>query len=115
MKISKSLLTVFLGCLFSLEAMAFITVIDVYETDGSVTTVSSENEYPIEAMRSKSLMYRGIPSEAEALFLSIAGKKLADGSILESEINEETGTISVIVGANGFFGTEYHYFVIKKS
>lgn len=113
----KYLMSLFVSVLFivSTQASAFITVIDVEEINGQITTITNPSEYTLEQMNTKYLSYRGQAEAAAQLFSDMADK-IAPGLVeVEYEINAETQTIALTVKVQGFVGFDYSYWIIKKS
>jgi len=107
-------LTVVFSFMTSTQAFAFITVIDVHELAGQVTTIQNGSDYSLDQMDKKFLSYRGQPAEAVSLFELIVHNYVPLANV-DAEVNNETGTISATVSVNGYLGFEYFYFIIKQS
>ncbi|MGE0633333.1 MAG: hypothetical protein AB7O96_13050 [Pseudobdellovibrionaceae bacterium] len=103
--------------LFSSQAFAFITVIDVNQANGERLTISNASEHSFGDLDGGfGMSYRGTPSGAIALFQALADKELPQKlTTYEFEVNPTTETVSVIVKVQGFFGETHSYFVIKKT
>jgi len=101
----------------SSSAFAFVTVIDVQERWSSqVVTVTSPQDYSFGKLLGQSASYRGLPGEAAALLKKMAEQELpAQLTSYDLEINEKTGTISLIVSVQGFGGPDHSYFILKRS
>lgn len=104
----------FVSLLITSQAFAFITVIDVQEPTGQMTTIQNSSDYSLGQMNRKFLSYRGQADEAVTLFSSVVQNE-APLAVIDVDINEETGTIATTVAVNGYFGFEYYYYVLKKS
>lgn len=100
----------------SSHAFAFITVIDVTEVAGKVTTIQSPSEYPYENLLNKEIVYRGKAEEAISLFEGVVKLGTPQGlTEIDSEFNASTGTVSVTVRVQGVAGWIYNYWIMKKS
>lgn len=97
------------------QASAFITVIDVEEINGTVTTIVKASDYSLERMSTKYLSYRGQAEAAAQLFIEIA-EEVAPGLVeVDYEIHPESQTISLTVKTQGFAGFDYSYWIIRNS
>ncbi len=102
--------------LVSFDASAFITVIDVAETNGKVTTISNAEDYKFSELAGKAIYYRGQSSEAVVLFTRLAAAELPTGLYeIDTEINAVTEAISIVIRVQGFFGWEYSSWILKKT
>lgn len=99
----------------SFHAQAFITVIDVTEKNGEVTTISNGTEYKFNELAGKAISYRGQASEAVKLFTSLADAELPKGLYeVDTEINAATETVAIIIRVQGFAGSDYSSWILKK-
>ncbi len=115
MKNFKSILMALIMCFVSSNAFAFITVIDVTEVSGEVTTIQNPADYDFNNLEGKELAYRGQPNEAVTLFQEIAKLGLPQGLVeISTEINPATETVAVTVRVQGFIGWQYSYWILKK-
>ena len=96
------------------QAFAFMTVIDVEEFDGTITTIQSSSDYTLNQMKGKSVTYRGLAEEAVDLFEEIAEASAPGYVEVESEISE-TETLLITVKVQGLFGFYYSYWTLPKS
>ena len=98
---------------FTAPAFGFITVIDVgdrytimpggWTMPKGLSLTKIEGEY---------LSYRGLKGEAKMWFEAFVRKSGA--KVVHSEMNEETGTISIVISIDSHEGVQYDYFIIKK-
>ena len=121
MKHLKLIPIIFLILTFVAPAFGLITVIDVSDKletiIGETTIMPGGRTQPegvsLPQIEGKYLSYRGLQNEAMMWFEAFVKKS---GAIaVNSEINEETGTISTTISIGTPKGPQYHYFIIKRT
>lgn len=113
--LSKILFVTISGLMFCSPAFALITTINV-EKNGLVKTVDSADDIKFDELDGSGLSYNGNPDETIILLMEIANEALPKGlAEYAFEVNQKSGTISMIISVQGTFGYSYIDFVIRKA